>query len=209
LKYNKKKNCAFIFYGDGAANQGQVFESFNMASLWQLPAVYICEDNRYGMGTPVERSSATPDYYKRGAPFIPGIRVDGMNVFAVREAARYAKEWAIHKGPIIIHAETYRYYGHSMSDPGVTYRTREEIKKMRTEKDPITKMQKELYEKNIVSEEELKQIDKEVKQEVEEAVEFADQAQEPPDDELTKDVYADKEYKVKGISADIMYHVKQ
>lgn len=209
LKYNNKKNCAFIFYGDGAANQGQVFESFNMAALWKLPAVYICEDNQYGMGTPVERSSASPDYYMRGAPYMPGIRVDGMNVFAVREAARYAKEWAIQQGPIILHAQTYRYYGHSMSDPGVTYRTRDEIKKVRTERDPIMTMQKILYEKNIASEEEMKQIDNDVKKEVDEAVEFASNAEEPPEDELYKDVLADKEYKVKGICAEVVYHVKQ
>lgn len=209
LKYNNKKNCAFIFYGDGAANQGQAFEAYNMAALWKLPAVYICEDNRYGMGTSTKRSSASQDYYMRGAPYVPGIKVDGMNIFAVREATRLAKEWAINEGPVIIQAETYRYYGHSMSDPGITYRTRDEIKKVRSERDPIQKMQQTLIAMKLATEEELKKIDNEVKAEVDEAVEFATKAEFPPESELCTDVLCDKEYVVRGISAEANYHIKQ
>lgn len=198
LKYRKEPNVAWVSYGDGASNQGQVFEAYNMASLWKLPVIYICEDNRYGMGTATHRSSATTDYYKRGAPYIPGIWVDGMDVMAVKEAARYAREWALENGPIILHMATYRYYGHSMSDPGITYRTREEIKKMREESDPIKRLEERLISAGIATKEELKEIDRRMKEEIDDALKFAEEDEWPPMFELTTDVYAEKQYTVRG-----------
>lgn len=189
-KYLKTGRICMTYMGDGAANQGQVYESFNMAALWKLPCVYIVENNQYGMGTAVERASATKDFYTRG-DYIPGIQVDGMDVLAVREAGRYAKEWALNKGPILLEAMTYRYSGHSMSDPGTTYRTREEIQQMKETRDPIQKVEKYLYEFNFATEEELKQIRKECKQIVDEAVEFAKNSPWPTADDLYKDVYVE------------------
>lgn len=123
LKYQKKQNVAAIMFGDGAANQGQLFEAANMAKLWNLPALFICENNIYGMGTSIERSSMNPNFYTRGDR-IPGIRIDGNHLFAVSEATKWAKNYALKKGPLFMEFMTYRYHGHSMSDPGTTYRTR-------------------------------------------------------------------------------------
>ncbi|MCA0424613.1 MAG: pyruvate dehydrogenase (acetyl-transferring) E1 component subunit alpha, partial [Proteobacteria bacterium] len=136
-KYRKNKNVSLTYFGDGAANQGQVYESFNMAQLWKLPVIYIIENNRYGMGTSIERASSTTDFFHRGAAHgIPGEAVDGMDVLAVRDAAIRAVEHARTKGPIILEMQTYRYRGHSMSDPA-KYRQKEEVEKMRTQRDPI------------------------------------------------------------------------
>lgn len=123
LKYQNKYNVASIMFGDGAANQGQLYEAANMAKLWNLPALFICENNKYGMGTSVARSSMNTEFYKRG-DVIPGIKFEGNNVFEVREAFRWAKEYAIENGPLFIEISCYRYHGHSMSDPGVSYRKR-------------------------------------------------------------------------------------
>lgn len=124
LKYQNKKNCASIMFGDGAANQGQLFEAANMAQLWKLPALFICENNKYGMGTSIERSSMNPNFYQRG-DLIPGIRAQGNNVFEVKEVMKFAKKHSVEKGPIFIEFLCYRYHGHSMSDPGVSYRTKQ------------------------------------------------------------------------------------
>jgi len=154
LKYQKKPNVASIMFGDGAANQGQLFEAANMAKLWNLPALFICENNRYGMGTSVERSSMNTAFYTRGDA-IPGFKVEGNNVFEVREAFKWAKAWSIEHGPLFIELICYRYHGHSMSDPGVSYRKREEVQDYRKNKDPILTLKNIAKEFNLASEAEL------------------------------------------------------
>ncbi|MFC4625264.1 pyruvate dehydrogenase (acetyl-transferring) E1 component subunit alpha [Daeguia caeni] len=188
-KYRGNDHVAVIYFGDGAANQGQVYESFNMASLWKLPAIYVIENNRYAMGTSVSRSSAETDFSKRGISFnIPGIQVDGMDVRAVKAAGDYAIEWARSgKGPLILEMLTYRYRGHSMSDPA-KYRTKEEVQKMRSEHDPIEQVKQRLIEKGWASEDELKEIDRQVREIVADAAEFAQNDPEPDVSELYTDV---------------------
>ena len=177
------------YFGDGAANQGQVYESFNMAELWKLPIVYVIENNRYAMGTAVSRSSAQQDFSRRGVSFaIPGEQIDGMDVRAVRAAGAKAIEWArAGNGPYILEMQTYRYRGHSMSDPA-KYRTREEVQKMREEHDPIEQVRARLLRDGHVGEDELKQIDAEVRAIVAEAAEFASHDPEPDPSELWTDV---------------------
>src|SRR6266705_677948 len=161
-RYRQNGKVCLTYFGDGAANQGQVYESFNMAELWKLPVVYVIENNRYAMGTSVERSSAQPDFSKRGSSFnIPGSQVDGMDVRAVKAAADQAIAWCrAGKGPIILEMMTYRYRGHSMSDPA-KYRTKEEVDKVRTEHDPIEQVRKRLLDKKYAKKEDMKKIDKE------------------------------------------------
>jgi pyruvate dehydrogenase E1 component alpha subunit len=189
-KYRGSDAVCLTYFGDGAANQGQVYESFNMAELWKLPVVYIIENNRYAMGTSVTRSSAQVDFSKRGVSFnIPGIQVDGMDVRAVRAAGAEAIAWCRSgKGPTIIEMLTYRYRGHSMSDPA-KYRTKEEVDKVRTEHDPIEQVRARLLAKNWASEDELKKIDAVVRAVVNEASEFATTDPEPDPSELYTDVY--------------------
>ncbi|MBV8685143.1 MAG: pyruvate dehydrogenase (acetyl-transferring) E1 component subunit alpha [Alphaproteobacteria bacterium] len=189
-KYTGDGGVCLAYFGDGAANQGQVYESFNMAELWKLPVVYIIENNRYAMGTAINRSSATTDLSKRGLSFnIPGEQVDGMDVRAVRAAGEKATQWCRDgKGPYILEMLTYRYRGPSMSDPA-KYRTREEVQKMRTEHDPIEQVRARILEKKLASEDELKKIDAEVRDIVNEAAEFATNDQEPDPAELWTDVY--------------------
>jgi pyruvate dehydrogenase E1 component alpha subunit len=183
-------NVSLTYFGDGAANQGQVYESFNMAELWKLPVVYIIENNRYAMGTAITRSSATIDLSQRGASFnIPGEQVDGMDVRAVKAAGERAVQWAREgKGPYILEMLTYRYRGHSMSDPA-KYRTREEVQKVRTEQDPIERVRNRILEKKLASEDEVKKIDARVRDIVNEAAEFATHDPEPDPAELWTDVY--------------------
>src|SRR5213082_1590618 len=172
--YRGNQSVSLTYFGDGASNQGQVYESFNMAELWKLPVVYVIENNRYAMGTSVTRSSALTDFSRRGDSFnIPGEQVDGMDVRAVKAAAEKAIQWCRDgKGPIILEMMTYRYRGHSMSDPA-KYRTREEVDKIRTEHDPIVQVRKRLLDKKWASEDELKKIDAAVRTIVNEASEFA------------------------------------
>jgi len=188
---NRKNGAvAFAYFGDGAANQGQVYESFNMAELWRLPVVYLIENNQYAMGTSIERSSAETHLYKRGASFrIPGEEVDGMDVEAVRAAAERAAAHARGgEGPYILEMKTYRYRGHSMSDPA-KYRTREEVDEVRKTRDPIEHLA-EVLGKQGVAEDVLKAIDAEVKSIVADAAEFARTSPEPDAGELYTDVYA-------------------
>ncbi|KAH7297192.1 hypothetical protein KP509_26G058200 [Ceratopteris richardii] len=187
-KYEKVKGVTFALYGDGAANQGQIFESLNMAALWDLPAVYVCENNHYGMGTAEWRSAKCPEYYKRG-DYVPGLKVDGMDTLAVKQAVGFAKEHALSKGPIILEMDTYRYHGHSMSDPGSTYRTREEISGVRQERDPIERIRKLILLKEIASAADLKSIEKEVKNEVEDAVAKAKESAPPDPSDLYSNAY--------------------
>ena len=190
---NRNKNneaVCFTFFGDGAANQGQVYESFNMAQLWGLPVVYVIENNEYAMGTSIERSSAETHLYKRGASFlIPGEEVDGMDVQAVEAATAKAAEHARSgKGPYILEMKTYRYRGHSMSDPA-KYRTREEVDGVRKTRDPIDHLRETLEKAKYADEETLKAIDAEVKSVVADAVEFARTSPEPDPKELYTDIY--------------------
>ncbi|ORE01721.1 hypothetical protein BCV72DRAFT_339216 [Rhizopus microsporus var. microsporus] len=188
-KYLNNPSVTFALYGDGAANQGQVFEAFNMAKLWDLPCVFMCENNKYGMGTAASRSSASTDYYKRG-DYIPGIKVNGMDVLSVYRACQWAKEWTTSgKGPLVMEMATYRYGGHSMSDPGTTYRTREEIQHMRSSSDPITGLKNVLVEHGLATEEELKAIDKECRKDVAEATKKAESAPEPPISDFHLHIY--------------------
>jgi pyruvate dehydrogenase E1 component alpha subunit len=187
--YRGTDNVCLTYFGDGAANQGQVYESFNMAELWKLPAIYIIENNRYAMGTSVNRSSAQTDFSKRGLSFnIPGEQVDGMDVRAVKAAGEKAVRWCREgKGPYILEMMTYRYRGHSMSDPA-KYRTREEVQKVRTEQDPIEQVRVRMLEKKMTSEDELKKIDAQVRAIVNEAAEFATHDPEPDPSELYTDI---------------------
>ena len=188
-RYRENGRVCLTYFGDGAANQGQVYESFNMAQLWKLPVIYVIENNKYAMGTAVHRSSAQTDFSKRGASFdIPGEQVDGMDVRAVRAAARRAVEYARSgKGPYILDMETYRYRGHSMSDPA-KYRSKDEVQKVRTEHDPIEQVRARILDQKILSEDEIKKIDGEVRNLVNEAADFATHDAEPDVSELYTDV---------------------
>jgi pyruvate dehydrogenase E1 component alpha subunit len=188
-RYRGNDNVALAYFGDGAANQGQVYESFNMAELWKLPVVYVIENNRYAMGTSVSRASAQSDFSKRGASFnIPGKQVDGMDVRAVKAAGDEAVAWCrAGNGPFILEMQTYRYRGHSMSDPA-KYRTREEVEKVRHDSDPIEQVRNRLLAAKV-SEDELKKIDAEVREIVNASADFAQHDPEPDPSELWTDVY--------------------
>ena len=188
-KYTGNGNVSLAFFGDGASNQGQVYEAFNMAKLWDLPVVFVIENNQYAMGTSVQRSSAETELFKRGSSFeIEGLQVDGMNVLEVRDAAKKAIKHARDgKGPMILEMKTYRYRGHSMSDPA-KYRSRDEVTKTRSERDPIDMAKKRLLDEKWASEDDLKAIDKEIKAIVADAAEFAQTSLEPDPSELYTDV---------------------
>ncbi len=190
-KYRDDGTVSISYFGDGAANQGQVYESFNMAKLWNLPAIYIVENNRYGMGTSVERASGQPDFSKRGLSFgIEGEQVDGMDVRLVHDAAKRAIEHARSgQGPYILEMLTYRYRGHSMSDPA-KYRSKDEVSTMRAERDPIEQVKNRILEKRYGTEESLKEIETEIRAIVTEAADFATSDPEPAASELWTDVYA-------------------
>jgi pyruvate dehydrogenase E1 component alpha subunit len=187
--YRDNGKVSMTYFGDGAANQGQVYESFNMAELWKLPVIYVIENNQYAMGTSVQRSSAQIDFSKRGLSFnIPGEQVDGMDVRAVKAAADRAVQWCRDgKGPIILEMQTYRYRGHSMSDPA-KYRSRDEVQRMREEHDPIEQVRNRLLRAGAVGEDDLKQVDAKVRAVVAEAAEFATHDPEPDPSQLWTDV---------------------
>ena len=192
-RYRGNDSLSVAYFGDGAANQGQVYESFNMASLWKLPVIYVIENNRYAMGTSVNRASAETNFAQRGLSFkIPGIQVDGMDVRAVKAAGDLAAEHCRSgEGPVILEMMTYRYRGHSMSDPA-KYRTRDEVQKMRSESDPIEQVKRRLTEEHGLPEDDLKGIDKEVRDIVADSAEFAQNDPEPDVSELWTDIYADE-----------------
>jgi pyruvate dehydrogenase E1 component alpha subunit len=188
-RYRKDGGINLCYFGDGAANQGQVYESFNMASLWKLPVIYIIENNKYGMGTSVERASATTDLYRRGEAFgIPGVQVNGMNVLDVRAAADdVIAHVRAGRGPYVMEMKTYRYRGHSMSDPA-KYRTKDEVSQMRKESDPIETLRPHILDAGIRDEAGLKEIDRRIRAVVAEAAEFAQTSPEPDPSELYTDV---------------------
>ncbi len=189
-RYRDNGKISVTYFGDGAANQGQVYESFNMAELWKLPVVYVIENNRYAMGTAISRSSAETNLSRRGLSFnIPGEQVDGMDVRAVKAAGEKAAAWCrASKGPFILEMLTYRYRGHSMSDPA-KYRTREEVEEVRTHHDPIDMARARILEKKFAKEDELKKIDGAVRDLINQAAEFATHDPEPDPSELYTDVY--------------------
>ena len=191
-KYKENGRVTFTYFGDGAANQGQVYETFNMAALWQLPVVFVIENNQYAMGTAQKRSTSTPELHTRGKAFgTPGETVDGMDVLAVKAAGEKAvAHCRSGKGAYILEVMTYRYRGHSMSDPA-KYRTREEVQKMREERDPIEHVRELLVQGKHASDDDLKAIDKEIKAIVNEAAEFSKESPEPALDELWTDIYAE------------------
>lgn len=190
-KYLDNGRVTFAYFGDGAANQGQVYETFNMAALWKLPVIFVIENNQYAMGTAQKRSTSSPDIYTRGEAFgIPGETVDGMNVLSVKEAGEKAvTHCRAGKGPYILEVKTYRYRGHSMSDPA-KYRTREEVQKVREQSDPIEMVREMLLSGKHATEDDLKAIDKEIKEIVNQAAEFSKESPEPSVDELWTDIYA-------------------
>lgn len=199
-KYSKEDHVTFALYGDGAANQGQLFEALNMAALWDLPAILVCENNHYGMGTAEWRAAKSPAYYKRG-DYVPGLKVDGMDVFAVKQACKFAKEHALKNGPLILEMDTYRYHGHSMSDPGSTYRTRDEISGVRQERDPLERIRKLVLSHDLATEKELKDIEKEARKEVDDAITQAKESPMPEPFELFTNVYV-KDFGVEAFGAD-------
>jgi pyruvate dehydrogenase E1 component alpha subunit len=191
-RYRGNDHVSFAYFGDGSANQGQVYETFNMASLWKLPVVFVIENNQYAMGTAMRRSTSTPDIYTRGQAFgIPGEAVDGMDVLAVKAAGEKAvAHCRAGEGPYILEMKTYRYRGHSMSDPA-KYRSREEVQKVRSEKDPIDHVRDLLVQGKHATEDDLKAVDKDIKAIVNESAQFAQDSPEPELAELWTDIYAE------------------
>ena len=188
----RENNCVtFTYFGDGAANQGQVYETFNMAALWKLPVIFVIENNQYAMGTAQERSTSSPEIYTRGEAFgIKGEAVDGMDVIAVKTAGDKAADYCrAGKGPYILEIKTYRYRGHSMSDPA-KYRTREEVQKMRAQRDPIEAIRTLLISEKHATDEEIKTIDKEIKEIINACAEYAKDSPEVSAEELWTDIYA-------------------
>jgi pyruvate dehydrogenase E1 component alpha subunit len=188
-KYREDGGVNFCYFGDGAANQGQVYEAFNMASLWKLPVIFVIENNRYGMGTSIQRASATTEFYRRGEAFgIPGVLVDGMDVLEVKRAgAEVVPQVRGGNGPYVMELSTYRYRGHSMSDPA-KYRTKEEVSTMRKEHDPIDRLRQFMLDQGLGDEAAFKEMDRQVKDVVNEAAEFAQKSPEPDPSELWTDV---------------------
>lgn len=203
-----ENGVCYSLYGDGASNQGQVFEAYNIAKLWKLPVVFVCENNKFGMGTSNVRSSATVEYYKRGQ-YMPGLWVNGMDVLAVKEATRFAREYALEQGPIVMEVETYRYHGHSMSDPDNTYRTREDIKEVRENKDCILNLQRKIIDAGFATDKELKNIEKEVRAAVNKELKAAQQSPQPPMETLYDHIlYEEKVTDVRGCDLDTWYSQK-
>ncbi|CAL5047071.1 unnamed protein product [Urochloa decumbens] len=187
-RYRKEGTVTFDLYGDGAANQGQLFEALNMAALWKLPVILVCENNHYGMGTAEWKASKSPAYYKRG-DYVPGLKVDGMDVLAVKQACKFAKDHVLQNGPIILEMDTYRYHGHSMSDPGSTYRTRDEIAGIRQERDPIERVRKLILSHDFATAQELKDMEKDIRKQVDAAIAKAKEIPMPDASELFTNVY--------------------
>lgn len=199
LKYQKKPNISIILYGDGAANQGQIYEASNMAALWKLPAIFICENNLYGMGTSVERASANPLFYTRGDP-IPGVKIEAQNILAVREIMKFSKKWGVEKGPLWLEFNTYRFRGHSMSDPGVSYRDKAEIDRVRNSRDPIEVVKNMLLENKLASEGEIEDLQDKIKEEITKTAAQAINDPWPESSELFTNIYSDsRKYFIRNV----------
>lgn len=188
-QYKGNKGVCLALYGDGASNQGQIFEAYNIAHLWKLPCIFVCENNGYGMGTSAARSSCNTNYFQRG-DVLPGIWVDGMDVIAVKLATEFAIDYVLNKGPLVMEVCTYRYSGHSMSDPGTSYRTRDEVQEVRQTRDPISSFKDKIIAAGLVTADEIKKVDGEIKKEVDEATKSAKADTEIGLPELTTDVYS-------------------
>merc|ERR1712152_25138 len=198
---NNDGGATFSLYGDGAANQGQVAEAFNLAKLWDLPSVFICENNHYGMGTSTERHAASAEFFRRG-DYIPGLLVDGMDILAVREAIRFAIDYCSvqKKGPLVYEISTYRYHGHSMSDPGTSYRTRDEVQEMRQKRDPILGFKERIVSAGLADVEELKKMENDIRKEIDADVKKAKTDPEIGVEELYYDVYEENlQGKLRGL----------
>ncbi|XP_067674459.1 pyruvate dehydrogenase E1 component subunit alpha, mitochondrial-like [Haliotis asinina] len=208
-KYRGENTVCVALYGDGAANQGQLFETFNIAKLWNLPCIFVCENNGYGMGTSVGRASASTAFYTRG-DYVPGLWIGGMDILALREGTRFAKDYALKNGPILIEAVTYRYSGHRLSERRTSFRGRLETLELRGKKDPITNFRERLLSSGLATEEELKKMDSEVRKEVEAATEKAKTDQELPLEELYNNIYVSpiEGVKVRGCDPTIMANTR-
>lgn len=195
LKYkgNPGNNVSVAIYGDGGANQGQLYEAANMAALWKLPVIFVCENNKYAMGTSVERHSAGGHDFHKKLYSIPGLRFDGMCVYNVKNCVEFAKKYAVENGPIVLSIDTYRYHGHSMSDPGITYRNSQEVQNVRKTTDCIKNLQNNIIESGFSSLEDLKVIEKGIKKEVGDMVKDAQKCANSPNDWLTTDIYDAKD----------------
>ncbi|KAH8314027.1 hypothetical protein KR067_013537, partial [Drosophila pandora] len=199
-QYRRDGGVCVALYGDGAANQGQIFEAYNMAKLWCLPCIFVCENNHYGMGTRADRASAMTEFYKRGQ-YMPGLWVDGNQVLAVRSATQFAVDYALEHGPIVMEMSTYRYVGHSMSDPGISYRSRDEVVKVRETRDPITSFRNQMLQLCLITEEEVKKLDVEIRKHVDAECKKALVGKEVPLEELYADVYSKNlEPKIRAVS---------
>eukprot|EP01089_Gocevia_fonbrunei_P015339 TRINITY_DN445_c0_g1_i1.p1 TRINITY_DN445_c0_g1~~TRINITY_DN445_c0_g1_i1.p1 ORF type:complete len:405 (-),score=108.36 TRINITY_DN445_c0_g1_i1:31-1245(-) len=203
-KILKNGQVTVALYGDGAANQGQIFEAFNISKLWNLPCIFVCENNKYGMGTEAYRASASTAYYTRG-DYIPGIKVDGMDVLAVKAASRYAVDYVKKNGPIVMEMETYRYLGHSMSDPGTSYRTQDEVAEYRKTRDPIAQTRERILVNGMATKDDIKSIDKTIKAEIDDAVQFALDSPFPEAKELYTQILKE-DVPVRGVELSNSYH---
>lgn len=204
-QYLKENVVSVSFYGDGAANQGQIFEAYNIAKLWNLPAIFVCENNGYGMGTAANRAAASTDFYTRG-DYVPGIYANGMDVHCTKETFSWAKQYALAKGPIVLEMATYRYMGHSLSDPGISYRTKEEVQRIRETRDPITMERNRIINHGVATEEALNEIDDAVKEQIDASIKFAMEAPWPEVKELYRHVYSyPQDVPVRGRSIDEGY----
>lgn len=199
------KNVAVTFYGDGAANQGQIFEAMNIAALQRIPVIFACENNQFGMGTSKKRASYETDFYKRGH-YIPGIKVDGMDVLSVQEGTRWAKDHCLAgKGPVVIEFDSYRYMGHSMSDPDSQYRTKADIQAVRNERDCIVRMKNFLIEEKVMTQEEIEKLEKQVKKEVDEDLQKAEKSAPTPLKELFTDILSGEQYPMRTCQGTVFH----
>lgn len=208
MKYLNKPNVCIAMFGDGSANQGQLFESQNMAGLWKLPIIYIVENNKYGMGTSQERHSNHLPLYSKFRN-LPGLRADGMNIFVVREILKYAKNYAIKNGPLFIELDTYRYQGHSMSDPGISYRSRDEIYNIRAQRDCINSVKKLILNSKFSTETELRKIEKDIKADFEVQVAKIKEDPFPDPKELLTDVFYKEDVFIRGVEYNSSYFPKK